>query len=350
MGNAMQRRDSANVEEQTLADALYSRHDEIEKIAADYMNVERLFTLALVAVDKNSSLAKCSHLSVIRACYDAARLGLEMNGVEAALVPFKGVATCIPMYQGLVKLVYEEPTVQSVGASIIREGDVYHIEEGTNAHILHKPNLDDTERERKRGRIWYAVAHVRGYAKFDYMTHAEIDALRLRSPAVRAGMSSPWDTDYNEMGKARILKRLCKTLPKRPRLVAAIEHDNSVDTSIIDSTVLSAAATQRAASALGAGVAGALPPPGEKPVEELADSELKEAISRAFDVLEVPRGRRKEEGRIWLGREPASAHDARELLAALRENAADRERPRTDAPVTFVDDGDPPPAETGATP
>lgn len=341
---------SDDPEQMTLGDALYSRREALVKIAAEFVDVDRLFELAVFTVGKNSSLARCTHVSVIRACYDSARLGLTMDGVEAAMVPFKNVATCQPMYQGLVKLAYEEPTLSGIDARIIREGDEFDIVEGTSPRIHHKPNLRDAKAERKPGIIWYAVAQIRGRAKFDYMTWAQIDALRKRSPAVRAGMSSPWDTDYDEMGKARIIKRLCKTLPKRPRLTAAIDHDNALEGSVVDASVISSSATATAALGLGREIAGALPAV-DRSADSLSDAELREEISKAYDALEIPREKRKAETRVWLGHAVGSVADARMLLGMLREAIEDRRQRAALTPQEVIDDepeaeSDPPPGET----
>ena len=55
------------------------------------------------------------------------------------------------------------------------------------------------------------------------MSKKEVDDIRKRS---RAGQSGPWVTDYEEMAKKTVFKRLSKWLPVTPDLEAAVEHDN----------------------------------------------------------------------------------------------------------------------------
>ena len=65
----------------------------------------------------------------------------------------------------------------------------------------------------------------------DYLTECmsreEIDAIKNRSESVKAGKSSPWDTDYGEMAKKTVVKRAYKYWPKSDRLDQAIHHLNT---------------------------------------------------------------------------------------------------------------------------
>lgn len=77
---------------------------------------------------------------------------------------------------------------------------------------------------RKVIETFYAVCQFKdGTKKYEVMSKKEVDDIRKRS---RAGQSGPWVTDYEEMAKKTVFKRLSKWLPVTPDLEAAVEHDN----------------------------------------------------------------------------------------------------------------------------
>ena len=54
------------------------------------------------------------------------------------------------------------------------------------------------------------------------MTKADVDAIRKRS---KASGSGPWVTDYSEMGKKTVLRRMSKRWPLAPELAGAIDDE-----------------------------------------------------------------------------------------------------------------------------
>jgi recombination protein RecT len=212
-----------------LKTMLTQRKAQIQQFAGSLLDPERLLSLSLLAAQKTPALMKCSQQSIVQAVYDSARLGLEPDGVQGALIPFAGQAVFMPMFQGLLALSYEDETVQAIDARAVFEGEAFDVVFGTNARIHHVPDMDGERGNPASLRAVYAVAMIRGHAKFDVMTKAEIEAIRLRSPSVKRGQSSPWDTDYVEMAKKTVLKRISKTLPKRSRrLREALAHDDAL--------------------------------------------------------------------------------------------------------------------------
>jgi hypothetical protein len=99
-------------------------------------------------------------------------------------------------------------------------------------------------------RSWYAAPLVIAVAKlrdggrqFDVMTKAEVDAIRKRS---LSGGNGPWVTDYEEMAKKTVIRRLFKMLPVSVEMQRAVsldeqaEHDSGqqfgdfIDTSAVE--------------------------------------------------------------------------------------------------------------------
>jgi recombinational DNA repair protein RecT len=80
--------------------------------------------------------------------------------------------------------------------------------------------------------VWAKAVLSDGSEQYEVMSIGEIDAIRGRS---KAGSSGPWKTDYPEMAKKTVIRRLFKRLPKSLALLEAIEHDN--DTAGVVETV-----------------------------------------------------------------------------------------------------------------
>ncbi len=212
-----------------LKSLLIAQSENITKLSEGVLNADRLLQLAVLATRKVPALQACSIESIISSCMDAARLGLEPDGVEGALIPYradgKPVAQFQPMYQGLIALMYRDQTVDGIDLRVAWEGDEFDLSEGSKPFIHHKPNIKRDKDAQPL--VYYSVAHLRGNTTFEHMLPFEIEAIRLARP--RAEKSSPWDNFYDEMAKKTVLKRHAKKLPKSRRVKAAINHDNEID-------------------------------------------------------------------------------------------------------------------------
>ncbi|TFG82766.1 MAG: hypothetical protein E4G74_02225 [Erysipelotrichales bacterium] len=96
--------------------------------------------------------------------------------------------------------------------------DEFKIGLGLDRNIEHTPRLDG---DRGPAILVYAVAELiqngQRTKTFTWMTVADINKVRDRSPAVKfaksQGFATPWDTDEAEMQKKTVIKRICKMLP-----------------------------------------------------------------------------------------------------------------------------------------
>jgi hypothetical protein len=65
------------------------------------------------------------------------------------------------------------------------------------------------------------------------MSAAEVNRIRDNSEGYKAAKrfqkKTPWESDYVEMGKKTVIRRLCKFMPKSPELAAALALDNVAD-------------------------------------------------------------------------------------------------------------------------
>ncbi len=143
---------------------------------------------------------------------------------HAYLVPYGETATLIVGYKGLIDLARRSGQLSTIFARIVYQRDQFEYAYGLTERLEHIPaNVDDS------GDIQaaYAVARLKdGGTQFEVMSKREIDAIRDRSKASKNG---PWVTDYAEMAKKTVLRRLCKMLPASVELARAVALDERAD-------------------------------------------------------------------------------------------------------------------------
>lgn len=215
-------------------DAIVKQEKRFKDIAPD-MNFQKESMYAMQAMANNSYLAGCDPKTIASSVLGVAMSGLTLNPVmgHGYLVPRKGKAVFQPGYQGLIYLLIKSNIVRQVEARVVYENDEFSLEYGTSTNIVHKPVMKD------RGDIagFYAVAtDSNGMRYIEHMTKDEVMANALRSDMNKKTktLTGAWDTDFTEMGRKTVIRRLYKYLPKTTddssmldRLSAAM---SSVDT------------------------------------------------------------------------------------------------------------------------
>jgi recombination protein RecT len=208
----------------TLKDLLVSNQKAITSLVPEHLTPERLMRVAVNCVAKTPGLQKCTPTSLLQCVMAAAEVGLEPGGVlgQFYLVPMGNVATPIIGYRGLLELARRSGQIASIRAVVVREKDRFRMTEGIEQTLDHEPFLDGDAGPMK---YVYAVAKLRdGSVQVEVMSRAQVDGIRARS---RAGSSGPWVTDYDEMAKKTVLRRLSKWLPlATERWEKALELDN----------------------------------------------------------------------------------------------------------------------------
>ncbi len=216
----------------TLKDALDKARPSLAMVLPKHLTPERLIKIALVAASRNPVLLQCSQTSILQAVMQAAELGLEPSGVlgSAYLVPFRNrktgqyEATLIPGYRGLIELALRSESVLRIEARVVRDGDTFELCYGTEPSLIHKPDFLESD----GGMIGvYAVAYLKeGPPQVEYMTKGQVDAIRVRSRSANEG---PWVSDYEEMARKTVVRRLCKYLPASAGLNRALEAESEAE-------------------------------------------------------------------------------------------------------------------------
>lgn len=201
---------------------------EIAKALPQTIGAQRFLRLALTALVRTPDLGRCTQSSVAQCLLDCAQLGLEPGGPlgRAHLIPFndrkKGTVTCtlIVGYKGLLELAFRSGKLLSIRAEVVRKGDEFLVEYGLEDKLVHRPDLEQA------GDIIaaYALARLEGGAcVWTVMPRSEIDGIRRRA---RAGETGPWVSDYAEMAKKTVLRRLLKLVPMATEADLALEAED----------------------------------------------------------------------------------------------------------------------------
>ena len=226
---------------ETPSDAIgryLQRPDVIAQIGSavpKHVTPDRLARVALTAIRTNPTLLECSIPSLMACIMQGAQLGLEVGPLgHCYMVPFnrkvkgkqgepdrwiKDVQFIIG-YKGLIDLARRSGQIKEIAAHPIFERDKFQVRYGFESTLEHTPNFAD------RGQLigFYAYAITTDGGRYcDVMTLAEVNAIRERSKSKDNG---PWVTDYEQMGRKTVLRRLCKFLPMSIEVADAIGQDD----------------------------------------------------------------------------------------------------------------------------
>jgi len=196
----------------------------VDQSLPKHLTSERFVRVAITAMTKNPKLAECDQASFFNALMNLSQLGLEPDGRRAHLIPFenrqRGIIECqlIVDYKGLVELAMRSGTVANIHADKVCDTDEFEFDRGE----LKKHKID-FRNPRGRAFAFYALCRFKdGSEKCEVMTHEEVESIRSRS---RAGTRGPWVTDFDEMAKKTVFRRLSKWLPLSPEFRDALDAD-----------------------------------------------------------------------------------------------------------------------------
>lgn len=212
---------------------LGARQQMLTTLLPEGMKVEKFQAIVVTAVADNMDLLEVDRGSLIKACLQAAELGLVLNKsmAEADILKVwnnkikKYEAQFRPRYKGLMKLALQTGEVLKIESRIVYENDEFEIIEGTSAGIIHKRKLSG-----RGGMIGaYCVWTLRnGESQFEVMSKEEILAIRDRSSSkTKEGkVVGPWVTDEAEMWRKTVVRRATKYMPMSPEIARAVHADN----------------------------------------------------------------------------------------------------------------------------
>ena len=218
---------------QTMKDYVTVMMPEIKKALPNTITPERFSRIVLSAISNNKQLQQCTPNSFLAGMMNAAQLGLEPNTPlgQAYLIPRKNKGTLEAQfwigYKGLIDLAYRSGQVKTIYAEAVHENDEFEYELGLEPKLVHKPAIKD------RGEViyYYAVFKlVNGGEGFTVMSKEDITRHMNRfSKAANAGFS-PWQTNFSEMAKKTVIKKVLKYAPLSTDIMRKIAEDETIKT------------------------------------------------------------------------------------------------------------------------
>lgn len=237
--NAAEKRNEAPVtavtqqkKPQTLQDYVQRMSSQIEMALPASLNPERFQRIVMTAISSNPKFQECNPMTFLGAMMTAAQLGIEPNTPlgQGYLIPRKGrdgmECTFQLGYKGMIDLAYRSGNVTTIGAYPVYKNDEFHVQFGLNPDITHVPCMTD----RGDPIAFYAYYKTKdGGFGFDVMS---VDDVRKHakqfSEAVKRGWTSPWESNFEEMAKKTVLKKVLKYAPLSTEAASKIDLDASV--------------------------------------------------------------------------------------------------------------------------
>jgi recombination protein RecT len=215
---------------------LVAREGHLRSLLPQAMTVDKFQAIVVAAVADNMDLLDCDRGSLLKACLNAAELGLSLNKNmgEADILKIwdgrmkKNIAQFRPRYKGLMKLALQAGEVLKIESRLVYEKDMFEVEEGIEPRIIHRHGLSD--RGEKIGA--YCVWKLKnGESQFEIMSKEEILSIRNRSSSkTKEGtIVGPWKTDEAEMWRKTVVRRASKYMPLSTEAQRAVMVDNQAE-------------------------------------------------------------------------------------------------------------------------
>lgn len=210
---------------------------EIKKALPSVLTPERFTRIVLSALSTNPKLQETTPESFLGAMMTAAQLGMEPNTPlgQAYLLPYyNSKKRCLECqfqlgYKGLIDLAYRSGEVSTIQAHVVYEHDKFSYAYGLEPQLEHVPAMGD----RGSPTHVYAVFRTKdgGYS-FGVMS---IDDVRRHAQRYSKSFENgPWQTNFEEMAKKTVLKRVLKYAPLKSDFVRGVSQDGAIHTEISD--------------------------------------------------------------------------------------------------------------------
>ena len=221
---------------QTLQDYVQRMSSQIKLALPANLTPERFERIVLTAISSNPKLQECTPTSFLGAMMTAAQLGVEPNTPlgQGYLIPRNGrngmECTFQLGYKGMIDLAYRSGDIANIGAYTVYKNDEFHVQFGLSPDITHVPCMTD----RGDPIAFYAYYKTKdGGFGFDVMSVEDVRKhAKQFSESVKRGWSSPWDTNFEEMAKKTVLKKVLKYAPLSTEVASKIGMDDTVHDTI----------------------------------------------------------------------------------------------------------------------
>ena len=222
-------------EKKTMQQYVKVMEKEIAKALPSVITPERFTRIVLSALSVNPKLGSCTPASFLGAMMTSAQLGLEVNTPlgQAYVLPYNNKGTLEAQFQigykGLIDLAYRSGEVEVIQAHVVYENDDFNCEYGLDPKLTHKP----ADRDRGEPIKVYAVFKTKsgGYG-FEVMSMEDVREHAAKYSKAYGSSFSPWKTNFEEMAKKTVLKRVLKYAPLKSDFVRGVAQDEVIKTNI----------------------------------------------------------------------------------------------------------------------
>lgn len=200
-------------------------------------DVIRIFEGFREQCNLNPKLMTCSPQS-LRTCFVKSAETTLIPGAmqECVYLPFwnkdinRHEAVWVPMYYGLIRLMYESGYIDTLNSAVVYEKDEFSFELGTNQHLKHIPSFDNDRG--KRVCVWIVVKLSNGSTVIRVFGMKFINQIRAKAAGGKS-FSSPWSDDsevgFDAMAIKTAIKQAKKFVPANIKLVKAVDYDDQTE-------------------------------------------------------------------------------------------------------------------------
>lgn len=238
MGNLIQKTQAENKlksqgAKPTMQQYIKQMEGEIRKALPSVLTPERFTRITLSALSSNPRLQECTPQSFLGAMMTAAQLGVEPNTPlgQAYLIPFKNHGVMETQFQlgykGMIDLAYRSGEISTIQAHVVYANDRFSYSFGLNPTLEHIPATAD----RGEPTHVYAVFRTKD-GGFGYDVMSMDDVRQHARKYSKSYGNGPWQTNFEEMAKKTVLKRVLKYAPLKSDFVRQLSTDESIKTEV----------------------------------------------------------------------------------------------------------------------
>lgn len=146
------------------------------------------------------------------------------------IVQPRWMANCGIADKGLLDLAYRSGEISVIQAHTVYEKDEFEYQFGLDAKLKHKPCMGA---DKGAPIAFYAMFKTKdgGYG-FDVMSADDVRAHAEKYSKSFSSEYSPWSTNFEEMAKKTVLKRVLKYAPLKSDFVRQLSTDETIKTTI----------------------------------------------------------------------------------------------------------------------
>ncbi len=211
---------------------------EFETALPSAIPADRFIRTVVTAVQMQPDLLGADRRTLMSACMKAAQDGLLLDGREAGLSVYNDrqnggkTVAYLPMVGGILKKIRQSGEISSIRAHVVYEGDEFDFELGDNERIHHKPNLA----QQSKPLAVYAIARFKdGDIQREVMSHAQVEKIRAKATGIGKAC---WASEWGEMAKKTVIRRLAKRLPSSNDLDQVLQSDNALSQGVTQVAVI----------------------------------------------------------------------------------------------------------------